>query len=318
MRPALTNAMLAIGASIVLLWAAIAFVLQEARSPAIEWASAAGEHTARVLAEYEASSLRAIDLTLRYLREDWLRDPRSLDAAVARHQEDLRREGLIQVAVVDADGWIRYSRLPLEKPLNFADRAYFQAQKASGRDEMHISGPVMGRITKQWAIQFTRPIRDRAGAFAGIIVVALPPPALELVYRDVRASSDDVVTLVRSDGVVLARTRDLDPVASASRLVAQSKVGSYPLTVYVSQGMDSVLAGYYWLRRVLVAAGILSSALLLILGRLWQSRRRLHGQVLEQERRAAESRERMMLELHDGAIQSIYAVGMNLERSREQ
>src|SRR6185369_10216064 len=41
-------------------------------------------------------------------------------------------------------------------------------------------------------------------------------------------------------------------------------------------------------------------------------------QLEEHQRRAAEGRERMMLELHDGAIQSIYAVGMNLERSREQ
>jgi signal transduction histidine kinase len=337
--------MFTIAALVVLLWAAIAFVLQRTYSETITSANRAGEHMARVLSEYEASSLRAIDLTLRYLRDDWLRDPASLHRAVERHQEHLRREGLVQVAIVDADGWTRYSRLPLANPINFADRGYFQAQKASGRDEMHISEPVMGRITKQWAIQFTRPIYDRPGHFAGLIVVALPPPALELVYRDTRASGDDVVTLVRSDGAILARTRDLDrasgvslkgmqglaaddaPTGSfqgagrvdgVSRLVAYSKVRSYPLTVYVSQGMDAVLAGYHWQRNVLAGAGLVATALLLVLGRLWYSRASLRGQLVDHERRAAEVRERMMLELHDGTIQSIYAVGMNLERSREQ
>src|SRR5688572_11317868 len=267
MRPLRTTAMLAVAFLIVLLWATITVLLYQARADAIAKASADGQHTARVLAEYEASSVRAIDLSLRYLRDEWGRDSRSLDDAVARHQEHLAREGLIQVAVVDAEGWTRYSRLPLARPLNFADRGYFQLQKASGRDEMHISEPVMGRITKQWAIQFTRPIHDAKGTFAGVIVVALPPPALELVYRDVRAAADDIVTLVRSDGVVLARSRDLDRASGVSlqgtpglvpedpaagdfmgsgrvdgvaRLVAYSKVPSYPLTVYVSQSMDNV------------------------------------------------------------------------------
>ncbi|HWI35631.1 MAG TPA: cache domain-containing protein [Burkholderiales bacterium] len=337
--------MLAIALAVVLLWTAIALVLRQAHRDALAAASTAGEHMARVLAEYEASSLRAIDLTLRYLREDWLRDPATLDESVARHQEHLHREGLVQVAVVDAQGWTRYSRLPMTQPLNFADREYFQRQKGSGRDEMIISEPVMGRITKQWALQFSRPIYDRGGDFAGLIVVALPPPALENVYRDVRPSSDDVVTLIRSDGAVLARTGGLeeasrlslkgltglgesDPVSGSfqgsgrldgvPRLVAYSKVRTWPLTVYVSQDMEHVLAGYHWQRMVLIGAGAVATVLLAVLARLSHSRIKLRDRLEEHERRAAEGRERMMLELHDGAIQSIYAVGMNLERSREQ
>ena len=345
MRSALSNAMLAIAALGVLLWATIALMLVQAHADAMAAANGAGEHMARVLAEYESSSLRAIDMTLRYLRDDWLREPAAFDAAVERHQQHLQREGLIQVAVLGADGWMRYSRLPMAKPLNFADRDYFRWQKESGRDEMHISEPVMGRVTKQWAIQFTRPLHDGAGRFAGLIVVALPPPALELVYRDVRASGEDVVTLVRSDGAILARTRDIDRISQVSlkgtrgleagdplngsfvgsgrvdgvtRVVAYSRVRGYPLTVYVSQEMDTVLAPYYRQRLVLGGAGVIATALLLMLARLWFSRGKLRGQIVDHQRREEEGRERMMLELHDGAIQSIYAVGMNLERSREQ
>jgi signal transduction histidine kinase len=210
---------------------------------------------------------------------------------------------------------------------------------------MMISEPVMGRITGQWTLQFSRPIYDAAGRFDGLIVVALPPPALELVYRDVRAAGEDVVTLVRADGTILARTRAHDRSSGTSlqglpglrdgespngtfrgsgrvdgvtRLISYSKVRSFPLAVYVSQEMASVFAAYHWQRMVLVTAGIAGTALLLILARLLRSRRRLNEAILDHQRREAESRERMMLELHDGAIQSIYAVGMNLERSREQ
>src|SRR3954470_19864957 len=146
MRKLLTNTMVAISALIIVSWAVVGAMLWQAHVDAIRTAVAAGQHMARVLSEYEASSLRAVDLTLRYLRDDWLRDPASLDRSVERHQEHLQREGLLQVAVVDADGWSLYSHLPMAKRMNFADRDYFQTQKASKRDEMVISEPVMGRV----------------------------------------------------------------------------------------------------------------------------------------------------------------------------
>src|SRR5207237_1439506 len=173
MRSLMANAMVTIAALIVLSWALIGWMLWQAHAEAIQSAGAAGQHMARVLAEYESSSLRAVDLTLRYLRDDWLRDPGALDASVARHQEHLQ--------------------------------------------------------------------------------------------RDVLQSGGDVVTLARADRTSLARTRDLDRATKLSlkdtpglrasdaqagvfmgsgridgvtRLVAYSKVRSYPLAVYVSQEMD--------------------------------------------------------------------------------
>ena len=345
MRAWLNGATLAVAALIHFLWAAIALVLHQLRQDALTAANAAGLHMARVLSEHEASSMRAIDLTLSFLRDQWLRAPQSMDDAVKRHEEHLKRERLIQVAVLGADGWTRYSRLPMPQPLNFADRDYFRHHQSSGRDELHISEPVMGRVTKQWAIQFTRPLRDAQGNFAGIIVVALPPPALEHIYRDLRIGPDDVITLVRSDGAILARTRDFDRASGVSlggspglraedpatgtlrrlsridsgdRVMAYSKVSSYPLTVYVGRAVETVLEPYYTQRAVLIGAGAIGTVLLVVLGRVAVSRRRLRMQVAEGEQRLVEQRERVMLELHDGAIQQIYAIGMHLERSRQQ
>jgi signal transduction histidine kinase len=341
-----TRSSLIVALVVLTLWIAIAIVLQRTRDDTLAAAAAMALHASRVIAEYEASSLRAIDLSLRQLRADWQRDPKALDQSVAAHEAYLEREGLVQVAIVGADGWTRYSRLPLEKPLNFTDRDYFQEQKASGRDEMRISAPIMGRITKRWAIQISRPIYDAKGDFDGLIVAAMPPPALESMYREFRLGEDDLISLVRSDGVLLARTRDLDRAANVSlagipglapespadgtyqthdsridrleRLIAWRKVRGYPLTVYVVRSMDEVLAPYYRQRALLLAGGLLGSLLLLLLARVASSRRALRAELAERDRRTSEERERLMLDLHDGSIQSIYAVGMTLETARRQ
>src|SRR6185503_6987427 len=192
------------------LWAIIALLIYQAHRQATESAVASGRNLARALGEYQESSVRAIDLSLKQLRDHWQRDPRSFDEVVAQHEEHLKKEKVIQVAVVDADAWTRYSRLPLSAPLNFGDREYFQVQKHGGTDELHISSPVMGRVTKQWAIQLTRPLFDADKRFAGIVVVAVPPPALELVLQDIELGTDGVIMLARADGKILARSGGLE------------------------------------------------------------------------------------------------------------
>ena len=116
------------------LWAAVALLVYQAHHQAVESAVAAGRNLARSLAEYEDSSVRAIDLSLRQLREHWVRDAASFEQAVAQHEDHLSKEKVVQVAVVDRDGWTRYSRLPQPGGLNFTDREYFQVQKNRGTD----------------------------------------------------------------------------------------------------------------------------------------------------------------------------------------
>jgi signal transduction histidine kinase len=298
---------------------------------------------ARSLAEYEASSVRAIDLSLKYLRDDWLRDPASFSAAVDRHQEHLKREGVIQVAVLDAEGWMRYSRLPASGRIDFSDREYFKVQKTGGKDELFISAPVFGRVTGQWAIQFTRPIYGPDRRFAGVMIVAVPPPALESIYKEINLGEGGTITLVRSDGEVLARSRDLakgvavslagtpglspdSPVTGdyrgssrvdgVERLISYRRLDAYRLTVFVGQSVDTVLAPYYRQRTSFVVGGVLATVLLLAVMQLLIFWRREKDKVLEGERRLLAERERVMFELHDSCIQSIYAIGLSLEYCR--
>lgn len=328
---------LAGGAILLLgLWAGIALLVVQAHRQAVDSALANGRNLARSLAEYQDSSVRAIDLSLQQLREHWLRDPATFDQAVARHEDLLSKERVIQVAVTDREGWALYSRLPSPKRLNFADRDYFQLQKSRNTDQLHISEPVLGRITNRWAIQVTRPLFDADKRFAGLIVVAVPPPALELVLQDIELGADGVIMLARADGKILARTGGLERTTQVTlagwpgvgddsppggdfraagrvddidRFFAYRRLNSYPLTIFLGQGAEAVLSPYYRDRNVLLGAGGLATVLLTAVVALLVARARARARYLEE-------RERVMLELHDSSIQSIYAIGLTLENSR--
>ena len=329
---------LAGGAILLLgLWAGIGLLIYQAHRQAVDNAVASGRNLARILAEYQDSSVRAIDLSLQQLREHWVRDPATFGEAVARLEDHLRQEKVVQVAVIDRDAWTVYSRLPQPVPRqNFADREYFHVQKARGTDELYVSAPVMGRITMQWAIQVTRPLFDAGRRFAGVIIVAVPPPALEHVLQDIQLGEDGVVMLARADGTMLARSRGLSAarevtlagwpglgndspasgdfrarsrVDGVERFYAYRKLQNYPLTIFLGQGVETVLAPYYHDRSLLLGAGVLATVLLLTVGALLVARAR-------ERARFVDERERLMLELHDSSIQSIYAIGLTLENAR--
>jgi signal transduction histidine kinase len=319
--------------AIVLIWAATLLMVSQLRLAAENEAAAMRQNLANSLAEHEASSVRAIDMSLVTLREAWLRDRPGFDAVVRRHEALLRKERIIQVAVIDAEGTLVYSRLPTAAGIDFSDRSYYREHRATGgADRLFISEPIVGRVTRQWAIQFTRPLRDAGGRFAGVIVVAVPPPALEHVYREIDLGPQGVITLARRDGQIVARTSELErsvglpltPVRDLGesghfesrgivdgvvRLVSYREVPDYGLVLFVGQGRDAVLAPFVRQRTYLYAFAVAATLLAACIGTLLGLRQR------DRLRYRAE-RERMMLELHDGCIQSIYAVGLQLQDTR--
>jgi signal transduction histidine kinase len=81
------------------------------------------------------------------------------------------------------------------------------------------------------------------------------------------------------------------------------------MVMYVGQSVDTVFELYRAQRNALVGAGILATGLLLALAVLAGSRQRDRARYLARQ-------ERLMLDLHDGCIQAIYAIGLQLQNSR--
>ncbi len=291
----------AFGLIALVLWLAFAFALNRAYYREIEDAQTAGRNLARSLAEHEASSVRAIDLSLTNLSDAWVRDPASFAAVVARQQEILKDEPVSQVTILDADGKVAYTNVTGEPRVDLSDRPYFRAHKERGADELYISTPFLSRLSGQWIILFSRPIYDRHKQFAGVVLLSVLPPALERIYNDIELGAGGVITLARSDGRILAHSRDLAGAVNVSladapgiipgsppsgqyrrparqdgvdRFFNYHKVAHYPLTVYVGQAASTVFASYHAQRTSYLASAAFASALLLAVTLLLISKQR--------------------------------------------
>jgi diguanylate cyclase (GGDEF)-like protein/PAS domain S-box-containing protein len=290
----------AFGLVVLALWGAIAFALQMAERVALENARIEGRNLARSLAEHVSLSVRSIDLSLITLRDEWERDPASFARAVARHQKFLMGDAFAQISVIGPDGWLVWSNVPGWQRIDLSDRQHFKVHKERGSDELYVSEPLLGRVSRQWTIQFTRPIYDQHEKFAGVLVLSVPPPALERTYNDIELGEGATIMLARSDGKILAHSHGLDRTAAVSlagipglgeddapagefrrkartdgveRLFRYQKVPGYPLTVNVGQAVDTVFAPYRAQRQIYLASGALATALLLALMLLLMSRR---------------------------------------------
>jgi PAS domain S-box-containing protein len=319
------------------LWGAIAGALHSAERETMERASAEGRNLARSLAEHVASSIRAIDIVLLHLRSDWTDGSVPFADHVAREQKYLKLERAPQFTVIEADGRVAYSYAPGVGRVDLSDREWFKAHKAGNADALSISAPFLSRLSGQWVVLFTRAIYDRQRQFAGVLALSVPPPSLGRVYDDIDLGAGAAITLVRTDGQILAHSRDLATAASVSladspglradaepageyrrhaktdgldRMYSYQKVPGYPLKLFVGQSVDTVLAPYREQRWAYLASGAFATALLLALTLLLIARRHNKDETdrqrarLEADLREGEERFRLIAESIDEVVWS--------------
>jgi PAS domain S-box-containing protein len=116
---------------------------------------------------------------------------------------------------------------------NVANRAYFQAARAG--TELTVDGPFVSRITGQPVFDVVRRLPDRDGSFRGVAVLNISPDHLTEFWRQV-ISPGDTVSLVREDGIILARYPEVpgaggdDPLrlsAGAMGLIRSADIGQF-------------------------------------------------------------------------------------------
>jgi diguanylate cyclase (GGDEF)-like protein/PAS domain S-box-containing protein len=200
--------------------------------------------------------------------------------------------------VIDERGKIVVSSKPVP-PVNYADREYFRVhQLRRGRDALHISMPLLGRVSDTWQIPISRPLTKADGSFAGVIVLSVNPDYFTRFYQKAEIGKQGLVMLVGLDGVSRARRigntlsfgddmvdttllqeqarngvgeilskRGVDNV---TRYVSYRTLPGYPLIVAVGASRDEVLAEFqrnltrdYFLA-ILISAAILGFAAMLV------------------------------------------------------
>lgn len=124
-----------------------------------------------------------------------------------------RAFGILQVAVIGADGRAAWSSVEGWTPVDLSDRAHFRAHLPGPDglpppDRLYISEPLIGRVSGQPTLQLSRPIYAAHGEFAGVSVISLDPLDLSRLLRELLPDERGVISVIRADGVFLSRSRD--------------------------------------------------------------------------------------------------------------
>ncbi|HJV75209.1 MAG TPA: EAL domain-containing protein [Noviherbaspirillum sp.] len=272
------------------IWTSIHVQLRSTHDQITGAARRDGDNLSYAFAEQVKASLRGIDLSLISLREAWQRHPEHFREAVLRQQNYFTQEVSFQVAVIDADGMLVYSNLePATKPMSLADREHFRVHRERASDQLFISKPVLGRVSKRWSLQFTRPILDPDNRFRGVMVMSVAPEYFSRFYDTIDLGENGMISLVKSSGEIMARSPDseiglgkslrnrpflVSGVAEKGSFQAAAQTDliervftwrllpDFGLVVVVGQSNEKILAPYYHQRRVLLIGGTLVSVLL--------------------------------------------------------
>lgn len=200
---------LAIGLFSVLLVAALwSFVVIENRSERVAAVEVAVKQNSNLAVAYEehiVRTLRGFDNTLKFVRYEYRRLGRRMD--IARYIEDGVIDGQLFsiISVINERGDVVLSSKPF-KPTNYADREFFQIhQRSPDRDLMHVSKPVLGRISDSWQVPMSRRISRDDGSFGGVIVLSVDPGYFARFYQKSDIGPSGAVMLVGLDGIARVR-----------------------------------------------------------------------------------------------------------------
>ncbi len=293
---------IAIVVGLAVVWAATAYDLFQAKRAQIRMVESSAVFQAQAFAENAQSKFKRLDELLLDLRDSWTGDPQRF-ADLVRRRQQVVADIAFQVAVLDRDGYVAFSNLiaPKER-IYLGERPHFRVHADSAVDRLHISNPLLGKVSGKWSIQFTRPIL-RDGRFGGVLVISVAPQSLVSFAEKLKLEQGAATGVVGDDGDIMARHPDNDvymgkklphaPYLDGSekisgnfindtaadgirRTVGFYRLPEYRMTFHVGHDMEQVLLPYHEHRRLalLMASGasLLMAVLAILLYRSRQKR----------------------------------------------
>jgi len=232
----------------------------------------------RAAVEEQVHGIFAIIETFLAVANHWVAahpdlDPRSEPefAALVHDFQQVNNKSLT-FRLADSDGTLHLvPEVENAKPANIADRDYFIAAMNNPPGQLSVSSPYVGRATSHHAVSVaTRLTKPSHGL--SVVYIAIELDMLEEVFAKARSHQDGVITLIRKDGIILARSASEKIEVGRSvadgpvfrqglsqsdhgvlftpssitdhipRLVAFGALDRYPLVVAVGAGYDDIMA----------------------------------------------------------------------------
>jgi len=169
---------------------------------------------ANAIGQYLDDSIRSIDDILQEVADV------AEDGQWGRAQQNDKLKSKLQaipeirfLAVIGTDGRFIGETVPASDitydDVNVADREYFTHQRdTAGEGSVWVGLPVVGRLTGERTIHFSRALHDRQGKFIGIVLAAVNPDVYADYLGTVLLEPEGGSGIFRSSGEVIARAPD--------------------------------------------------------------------------------------------------------------
>jgi serine phosphatase RsbU (regulator of sigma subunit) len=155
--------------------------------------------TSNQAAQIEAA--RQLMMALARLPQLRKQDPAACSALMA---EMLKAYPLyLNMGLIEPDGDLACSAVPLPAPINLADRSYFEM--AIQTRDFVVGDYQTGRVTRRPAINYAYPLLDAAGNAEAVIYIAQNLDWLTMALAGVQLPTGAVLAVTDPNGTVLAR-----------------------------------------------------------------------------------------------------------------
>ncbi len=289
----------------------------DARSAALAQSEIDVRNLAHSLAEHASYSLQSVDVAMSGLADQlkYQNPPAErFNRLLAETEQALPQLG--KFGVLDEHGEWRYLSTGEIPSFNNSDRAYFIYHHDNADAAMRISEPLISRLTSNKIIVVSKRISYPDGSFHGVVVGAIDGDYFENFYKSFQLGDNAVITLLRNDGIVLARWPSTDigkdmsdtslfrtrlknsntgyyktksPMDGFSKYFGYERTAPYQVITTVSVPEDRVLASWRGNLKVdvVVAAVLLCSVILLaaLLSTQFRFRMRMESVLREREAR---------------------------------
>ena len=304
--PWLSKSILWIPAGTLLLIAGIWFAtIERIKTEGREARTAAANATSQVAASFAAhvdKTIHDADVVVRWVEYEYERSPSTFHIDALNASGVISADTAVQVTIVGKDGEVVQTTTPGARAVNLSDRPHFIAHKNNPKLDLHISRPVLGRVSHQWTLQFTRRLDNPDGSFEGVVVVSEDPNFLTTGFNNLDAvGRGSMLAVVSDNGYLLSRRAAgepataegpstaayrgmlgtkgevfADPVDHVRRFVTYHHSTKYPVAVVVGMAENTALASYRHAKDLyLLLAGLLTVVLATAAGLITASMARL-------------------------------------------
>lgn len=261
--------------------ALIALSLHGSHQQYRERAALATRNTNRLVSQAIASDIDRIDLALRTIADEHLRQLRAGGVDLADFSRFLgRAQSYLPMAdairVTDRDGVLVAASDTIKPGVSLADRAYYRVLKDSPAVGLEVSEPVVGRVSGKWVLVLSRRLVDGNGEFSGVVIASVVLDWFMRRFESLEVGDNGVVSL-RGDasrdfgllarfpaGGAIGQTKvsdtframvSADPrggtyearagVDDVLRTMSYAKVGDYPFLTVVGLAPTDYLRGWW-------------------------------------------------------------------------